>query len=87
MSRALPHLSPPRPQAGRRARVPCRPGLLCRLRRAMRCAWLRTRIRSAEFELQGLDADLRALPLQREAHRRHLEHLVAQLSLTEGGLL
>lgn len=85
MSRALPHLSPPRPHVARR--VPCRPGLLCRLRRAWRCAMLRMRIRSAEFELQGLDADLRALPLQREAHRRHLEALVAELSLTEGGLL
>lgn len=84
MSRALPHLSPPRFY---RARVHCRPGLLCRLRRAWRCAMLRVRIKSAEFELQGLDAEIRALPLQREAHRRHLEALVAELSLTEGGLL
>lgn len=84
MSRALPHRSPPRPH---RARVPCQPGLMCRLRRAWRCAMLRMRIRSAEFDLQGLDAEIRALPMQREAHRRHLEALVAELSLTEGGLL
>jgi len=85
MSRALPHLSPPRPALY--ARVPVRPGLACRLRRAWRCAVLRMQIRSAEFELQGIDLNLAGLPMQREAYRRHLEALVARLSLTEGGLL
>lgn len=67
--------------------TPTRLGIARRLRGAIRAAYLRALIKSAEADVLRLEFELRTLPLKLAVHRDYIGQLRVELIDAELGLL